>query len=139
MLPLLSGSVKSGANSPVRGPAGAGSGTSVAVGSGSDVVQPTSTTKAATNKDEINLVTVGLLRCARYQINILLITQANVNIVTLLTMTTKEAKESILSIQVDTALSGNDSGPFEPVAVLTGGHEAGRRKCNQSAWVGIQG
>ena len=51
-----------------------------------------------------------------------------------MTTLTLETKESILEIQDDAALTGNDLGPFEPVAVLTGGHEAGRRKCNQSAW-----
>ena len=73
-------------------------------------------------------------------------------------MTTKEAKESILSIQVDAALAGHDltvkpkgdilltSGefdlicyPFEPVEVLTGGYEARCRRCNQSSWVGDSG
>ena len=52
---------------------------------------------------------------------------------------TKDAKESILSIQVDAALSGHDLGPFEPVEVLTGGYEARCRNCNQSAWVGGSG
>ncbi len=51
----------------------------------------------------------------------------------------KDAKESILSIQVDSALSGHDLGPFEPVEVLTGGYEARCRNCNQSAWVGDSG
>jgi len=54
-------------------------------------------------------------------------------------MSTKDAKESILSIQVDAALSGHDLGPFEPVEVLTGGYEARCRKCDQSAWVGDSG
>ncbi len=51
----------------------------------------------------------------------------------------KAAKESILAIQVNAALSGHDLGPFEPVEVLTGGYEARCRKCNQSAWVGDSG
>jgi hypothetical protein len=54
-------------------------------------------------------------------------------------MTTKDAKESILEIQVNAALSGHDLGPFEPVEVLTGGYEARCRRCNQSAWVGDSG
>ena len=54
-------------------------------------------------------------------------------------MTTKEAKQSILEIQVNAALSGHDLGPFEPVEVLTGGYEARCRNCNQSAWVGDSG
>jgi hypothetical protein len=49
------------------------------------------------------------------------------------TMTTKEAKESILSIKVNAALVGHDLGPFEPVEVLTGGYKARCRRCNQSA------
>ena len=36
-----------------------------------------------------------------------------------MTPLTKEAKESILKIQVNAALSGHDLGPFEPVEVLT--------------------
>jgi hypothetical protein len=36
-------------------------------------------------------------------------------------MITKEAKESILEIQVNAALTGHDLGPFEPVEVLIGG------------------
>jgi len=51
----------------------------------------------------------------------------------------KDAKESILSIQVNAALAGHDLGPFEPVEVLTGGYEARCRNCNQSAWVGDSG
>ncbi len=39
-------------------------------------------------------------------------------------MLTNDAKESILEIQVNAALSGHDLGPFEPVEVLTGGYEA---------------
>ena len=54
-------------------------------------------------------------------------------------MDKNNAKESILEIQVDAALSGHDLGPFEPVAVLTGGYEARCRNCNQSAWVGDSG
>ena len=54
-------------------------------------------------------------------------------------MLTKDAKESILSIQVDAALSGHNLGPFEPVKIFTGGYEARCRKCNQSAWVGDSG
>ncbi len=54
-------------------------------------------------------------------------------------MSTKDAKESILAIQVDATLSGHDLGLFEPVEVLTGGYEARCRNCNQSAWVGDSG
>jgi len=41
---------------------------------------------------------------------------------------TKDAKESILEIQVNATLSGHDLGPFEPVVVLTGGYEARCRR-----------
>ena len=54
-------------------------------------------------------------------------------------MTAKEARESILSIPVDAALTGHDLGPFEPVEVLTGGYEARCRRGLQSAWVGDSG
>ena len=54
-------------------------------------------------------------------------------------MTTKEARESVLEIQVNATLSGHDLGPFEPVEVLTGGYEARCRNCSQSAWVGDLG
>jgi len=56
-----------------------------------------------------------------------------------MTELTKDAKESILAIQVDAALAGHDLGPFEPVEVLPGGYEARCRNCNQSAWVGDSG
>ena len=52
----------------------------------------------------------------------------------------KEARESILEIQVNAALAGHDLGPFEPVESFEGsGYEAHYRKCNQSAWVGDSG
>ena len=51
----------------------------------------------------------------------------------------REAKASILEIQVNAALAGHDLGPFEPVEVLTGGYEARCRNCNQSAWIGDSG
>lgn len=54
-------------------------------------------------------------------------------------MTTKEAKEAILEIQVNAALAGHDLGPFEPVDTVTGGYQAKCRKCNQTAWVGESG
>ena len=54
-------------------------------------------------------------------------------------MDKNNAKESILSIQVNAALTGHVFGPFEPVKVLTGGYEARCRTCNQSAWVGDSG
>jgi len=57
-------------------------------------------------------------------------------LVEVLGMTTKEARESILEIQVNDALSGHDLGPFEPAESFEGsGYEARCRKCNQSAWV----
>lgn len=55
-------------------------------------------------------------------------------------MTTAEAKESILEIQVNAALAGHDLGPFELVESFEGsGYEARCRRRDQSAWVGESG
>ena len=54
-------------------------------------------------------------------------------------MTAKEARESILEIQVNAALTGHDLGPFEQLDTVTGGYQAECRKCGETVWVGDSG
>jgi hypothetical protein len=54
-------------------------------------------------------------------------------------MTTKEAKESILEVQVNAALAGHDLTGFEPVDTTAGGYQAACRRCGKTVWVGDSG
>ncbi len=45
-------------------------------------------------------------------------------------MSAKTARESILEIQINAALTFHDLGAFEPVEVLSGGCEVGCQLCN---------
>ena len=57
-----------------------------------------------------------------------------------MTTLSREAKESILEIQVNAALTGHDLGPFDPVDTFEGaGYQVKCRKCGLTAWVGESG
>jgi hypothetical protein len=52
-------------------------------------------------------------------------------------MDARPARESLLEILVEAALSGHDLAPFAPIP--SHGYQARCRRCGQTAWVGGDG
>jgi hypothetical protein len=52
-------------------------------------------------------------------------------------MDTQPAREALLEILVEAALSGHDLTPFDPVP--SGGYQSRCRRCGQTAWVSVGG
>jgi hypothetical protein len=52
-------------------------------------------------------------------------------------MDTRPARDALIEILVEAALSGHDLAPFDPVP--SGGHQSRCRRCRHTVWLGPTG